>query len=388
MKEEVRELLSEEVLRTLIDFRKEVHSHPELSGEEGKTARRVVGLLSDTGPDEVLEGLGGNGVAFVYEGREPGETILLRCELDALPIREVNTFEHRSSVKDVSHKCGHDGHLTILAGVGKVLKDRKPLRGRVVLLFQPAEETGEGACRVVEDPAFERIRPDRVFALHNLPGFPMGSVLLRNDVFASASKGMEVFLDGKTSHAGEPENGISPGKAMADLVRGIDELPQQKGYEGFVLVTVIHALLGSVAFGTSPGHAEVRATLRAHWDQDLDELTRRAEALVRQVAERDRLSFETGYRETFPSTVNAKEQVELVQKVTEKEGLPVQWIEHPFRWSEDFGVFTGLAPGALFGLGSGEQQPDLHNPDYDFPDELIFPGISVFSGLIDATLGL
>ncbi len=172
----------------LIKLRKDLHCNPELSGKEKNTSAKIKNFISQFNPDEVISNIGGNGIAFIFKGKEEGKTILFRSELDALPISEQNDFEYKSSVENVSHKCGHDGHMTILSGLASLLKNKKPDRGKVVLLFQPAEETGEGAAKVLEDKKFEQINPDYVFALHNLPGYPAGSVVIKNGNFCFCFK--------------------------------------------------------------------------------------------------------------------------------------------------------------------------------------------------------
>lgn len=366
----------------LIDLRHQLHRYPELSGKEGRTAQTIASYLRENAPpDELVEKLGGDGLLAVYEGKEEGPTILFRCELDALPIEEEGVEGHASEHSGISHKCGHDGHMTVLTGLGTLLSKQKPERGRVLLLYQPAEETGEGAERVLEDSRFAHYMPDKVYALHNLPGYPEGSVVTKPGIFASASKGKEVFLQGKTSHAGEPQNGISPALAMADIVKAYYHLSQRESFEDFVLVTVIHARLGSISFGTSPGEAEVRATLRSYREDDMRFLTEKAEEIAIKEARENSLIVSFAEKEVFPSSVNDEAANTLVEEAAQEAGLEHQRIREPFKWSEDFGHFLHRAPGVLFGLGSGTDQPDLHNPDFDFPDGAIDRGMRIFEAI-------
>ncbi|MBE9080318.1 amidohydrolase [Romeria aff. gracilis LEGE 07310] len=234
-------------------LRRRLHRQPELSGAEFQTAQQILHFFADLKPDETLTELGGTGVAFVFSGAEPGPTVLLRCELDALPIQEENTFAHRSTAAGCAHKCGHDGHMAILAAVGIQLAAQRPLRGRVVLLYQPAEETGQGAAAVIADEKFSQIRPDYVFALHNLPGQPLGQVVVRSGTFSCASRGVTITLLGKTAHAAQPETGISPAAAMCQLIDELSQLPTRLGFgDELAFATVVGARLGEKAFGTSP----------------------------------------------------------------------------------------------------------------------------------------
>lgn len=365
-------------LDELIQLRHTLHQHPELSGHEFATAKRIIKQLKKYQPDELYDQLGGTGVAAVFNGVSPkqGPTVLFRAELDALPIAETNQeLSYKSVNEGRGHKCGHDGHMAILVALGSLLRTDRPTKGRVVLLFQPAEETGAGAREVLQDPRFAQLQPDFVFGLHNLPGRPLHQVVLREQVFSAASTGMVVELQGKPSHAAEPENGLNPGVAMATIITSLNGIIQDKDrFEDLTLLTVIHARLGEIAFGTNPGFATVMATLRAYLPQDLQKLKRMAQEQVEQIAAAHGVRCSIRFVEEFPATINYPEQVKFVQQAAEELGLDVTQAEQPFRWSEDFGHFLAKYKGAFFGIGSGLRQPQLHHSDYDFPDELISSG--------------
>ena len=370
----------------VIELRRELHRNPERSGLEANTADRIVRFFRRLRPDSVIQGLGGHGAAFVFSGPEPGPTILLRCELDALPIEETNTFAYKSAINGTSHKCGHDGHMAILAAVGLQLSRQRPVHGRVVLLYQPAEENGQGAAAVIEDAAFEAIKPDRVFALHNLPGFPLGDIMVRTGTFSCASRGMIVRLHGTTAHAAQPETGISPAAAMCRIIGELNRVAQLFQDSGeLAFATVVGARLGEKAFGTAPGYAEVMATLRSETDKTMDRIVRHVETVAARTASAENLRFDIAYEDVFTATVNAAPAVDLIKQAAGERGIIE--VDGPFRWSEDFGRFTARFPGALFALGSGKSVPDLHNPDYDFPDDLIESGADIFLRIIRAYLG-
>lgn len=367
----------------LLSLRRDLHRAAEISGNEKNTAKMVRECLSRYSPDELVDRIGGHGLAAVYNGKQPGKTVLIRADLDGLPIDETISIEHGSHAPGVSHKCGHDGHMTIVAGLAAVLEQNRPQQGRVVLLFQPAEETGEGAARILSDPRYAALEPDMVLALHNLPGFPLGTVVSRRGVFSSASRGMIVELEGQTSHAGQPLKGNNPTLAMAQLVQAFLAAPQNRTdlYEG-AKVTVIHARLGEVAFGTSPGRAVIMATLRATRDEVVERLSIYCSDLARGVGKAYGLNTEVKWTEEFPSTSNNQEVVGIIEGAAGALGLQIEHPDHPFPWSEDFGHFTAKYPGALFGLGAGRQHPALHSPDYDFPDQLSAIGVSLFSRIL------
>lgn len=371
------------LLDQVVDLRHTLHSRPELAHTERDTAARLADFLERAGCGDLRTGLGGTGVAAVLVGAEPGPTVLLRCELDALPIHEDGTLPYASVNAGMSHKCGHDGHMAICAGVGAALARNPPRRGRVVLLFQPAEETGEGMKRVLEDPAFAGIEPDVAFAIHNLPGYPLGSVVLREGVFAWASVGLSAELTGATSHAAYPEDGTSPARTLGTLLVELDRL-RPGSTEG--LSTVIHARLGSPAFGTAPGEAALDLTLRATTQQALDAFREDIETRIQTLAARDRLTYVSSQIEPFPPTHNHEWCVDRVRDAAGEAGLSVVDLEEPFRWSEDFGHLAAVCPIALIGLGSGVDTPQLHHPDFDFDDRLIEPGVRLLLTLVEHLL--
>lgn len=367
------------VSERVVALRHALHRYPERSGAEAATAARIVRFFEPLNPDKTVRGLGGHGVAFVFAGAAPGPTVLLRCELDALPIEEGIDLPYRSEVAGTSHKCGHDGHMAILAAVGEHLAGHRPARGRAVLLFQPAEENGAGAAAVLADARFAPLMPDVAFALHNVPGYPLGEVLVRAGTAACASRGMAVTLYGLAAHAAHPEAGRNPAAALCRIMAALGHVPSPAGEHAFA--TIVGARLGGEeAYGISPGEALLGATLRSETNETMQAIVAYAEAAVRREAERAGLRFDIDYREVFSATVNAGSAVEVVQRAAA--GRPVRLLERPFRWSEDFGGFTAAAEGAFFGLGAGPDTPALHHPAYDFPDALLPIGATVMGRIL------
>lgn len=371
-------------LQKLIQLRHELHSLAEVSGEEEQTAGKIVEFLKTTEPDSLLTGLGGHGVLAGYKGKQEGPAILIRCELDALPIPEENDFDYRSGNPQTGHKCGHDGHMAIVCGLAQLLGQKRPKYGEVHLLFQPAEETGQGAQRVLQDQKFKKIAPDRVFALHNLPGFDKGQIVVKDNAFAAASIGLIVRLKGATSHAAHPDEGNSPALAMSHLVQDFSALPQfHVGLHDEAKATIVHARLGEQAFGTSPGYAEVMVTLRTYDDDTLNSLKEKAVKLAEGHSKTYNLDLETEWVESFSATINDAEAVDIIRAAAKEEGLALQEKEKPFSWSEDFGHITDVYRGGMFGLGAGVNQSALHASDYDFPDDLIGTGVKMFARIIE-----
>lgn len=374
------ELLTHEQIKELVALRKWLHQNPELSGKEKNTSARLEAFIKKTRPEKILTGLGGYGVAAVYVFDKEGPTILVRADMDALPIDEVNNFDHRSQTDGISHKCGHDGHSTILAGLAIALQNKPLAKGRVVLLFQPEEETGQGAAKVIADEAFKMIRPDFAIALHNLPGFEKAAIIIKDGPFAAASTGMIVNIKGASSHAAHPEQGNSPYEMLAKAMMQLTDLPRKNKdqFKDFALITIIHAKLGEVAFGTNPGKAVLMATLRTFYNDDMTLLRKMAEDTVKELANKFNVKIEISYTEEFPATINQKELVSTIKDIADTTGDKIIEIKEPFRWSEDFGHFTSRYPGVLFGIGSGKDSPGLHNNDYDFPDDIIPNSVNIF----------
>lgn len=374
-------------VRNARELRHRLHRHPEVSGEERETARIIGEFIASLDPDLLLRGIGGHGLAAVFEGASAGPTVLVRAELDALPIQEIGSLSHRSLIPGKAHLCGHDGHSATLALVATQLQKRRPASGRVVLLFQPAEETGAGAAAVLADPAFEHIRPDYSFSLHNWPGLPLGEVALREGFVNCASQGLRVQLFGRTAHASTPQDGVSPMPAVARLMPDLTGLGRGGALvEGFALVTVTHAVLGEAAFGIAPGHAEIWATLRTLGDGEMGALVRAAEDLVARVADEDGLRHAITYEDVFRACRNDAQAVAILRRALDAEGI-AHTPGEPMYPSEDFGRFADVSRSAMLFLGAGLDHPRLHNPDYDFPDALLAIGARIFLRTIRDLLG-
>lgn len=382
-------MLTNQDVADLTDWRRDLHRFPEISREEAGTAARVVSALGPLQPDQILTGLGGHGVAAVFNGAAPGPTVLFRAELDALPIEEVSDAPHRSTIVGKGHLCGHDGHMTLLIGLGRLIARQRPARGRVVLMFQPAEEDGSGAAAVVADPVFAAIRPDWAFAIHNMPGVAFGRGLVKSGVVNCASQGLKITLHGKTAHASLPETGTSPAPALAGLISAFTRLappsPLQPGYR---LVTVTHARLGEPAFGIAPGLAELWITLRTLEDAGMADLRAEAMEIARAEVKAHGLTLAFETHDDFAASVNDPEATARIAAAMETLGMAHEEGDLPMRGSEDFGRFgqPGTRSAMLF-LGVGEAHPALHNPDYDFPDALIQPGVAIFHQIARDLLG-
>lgn len=375
------------MLPLINQLRKDIHQHPELSGGEAQTARRIEAFIREHYDTEILTGLGGHGLAAVYTFSTDGPTVVIRCELDALPIEEANGFGHRSVHPGVSHKCGHDGHMAIVAGLAPWLRKQHFKKGRVVLLFQPSEETGRGADAVLKDDRFRKLAPKYVFALHNLPGEERGTIIVKDGVFTATVQSVAVHLQGKVAHASEPENGINPAHAMAQITNGLATLAQPDiRQQDFALLTPVYSQLGEKAYGISAGSGELHYTLRTWSEERMQELKNDLLSLAETVCKQYRLQWSTQWFDYFPAVVNHPECSRLIEEVGVANNLPLVQRTTPFKFGDDFGWFSKEYTTALFGLGAGTDMPALHHNDYDFPDVISETGIRMFSGIISRLL--
>lgn len=384
-------MLTNSDLIELTKFRRALHRRPEVSGEEVETAKTIVAALKPMSPTRILTGLGGHGVAAVFDSGNNGPTVLFRAELDALPIEEQNSaIAWPSECPGKSHVCGHDGHMTMLLALGRMISRQPIARGRVILMFQPAEEDGSGAKAVVADPAFQEIRPDWAFAIHNEPGIPFGVVATRAGLMNCASMGLKIKLTGKTAHAADPQDGVSPALAVAKLIPALDDLGHGAGgprHEDFRLVTVTHANIGEPTFGIAPGKAEIFATLRTAGDAGMESLEKEARGLAQAVAEEFDLGLDLEVHDQFAASVNDPDAYGVAIAAMDAIGIRYGDESVPMRASEDFGVFGWDAKAAMLCLGPGEDYAALHNPDFDFPDDLIPIGSAIFERIARDLLG-
>jgi amidohydrolase len=372
----------------LTGSRHHLHQYPEVSGEEVRTAAYVAAELAKQHPDRLVTDLGGHGVAAVWDTAEAGPTVMFRSELDALPINELSDAEHRSTIPGKAHLCGHDGHTAILLGLARLIARRPIRRGRVVLMFQPAEEDGSGAAAVQADPRFSDFKPDWSFALHNMPGLPMGQIVIAPGPANCASEGLRVVFKGKTSHASMPEYGISPALAIASLITAALSAGQG-GYvgPGFRLVSICHARMGEPAFGITPGEGEVWLTLRTLFDADMAALRSEVMDLAAGLAVEHGLRVTFTHHDRFAACANHPDATQAIVRAVDVLGIVRDDTGLPMRASEDFGIFGQHSRSAMFLLGAGEATASLHNPDYDFPDALIPKGVAIFDRIRQDLLG-
>ena len=375
-------------LHNLIELRHKLHKHPELSNYESNTAEIIRQYISQYDPDEIIEGLGGHGIAAIFVMPNEGPTITIRCELDALPIQEANEeLTYKSSSQGISHKCGHDGHMTIVAGLAEWLQQKQLPRGRVILLFQPAEENGQGAERILNDARFRSLNTDYIFALHNIPQEPQHSIIIMDQGFSAEVISVIIKISGKTSHAAEPDKGNNPALSLSQIITSLAALNVTDPYDNkFAILTPVHINMGDANYGISPGSAESHYTMRT-WDKaHMTRLKNEVSKIVQTSSDQHETQFELKWLEYFPASPNKSECNQHIRQAAQVNNLEIINRPYPFKFGEDFGWYTSQYKTAMFGLGAGLSTPPLHNETYDFPDAIIPTGISMFQSIIKSIL--
>ena len=375
------------MITAIQQLRKELHQYPEVSGSESNTANRIKKFIDHHHPTSIIEQLGGNGLAAIYEFSTTGPTVTIRCELDALPIQELNTFHHRSTIGGVSHKCGHDGHMAIVAGLIFWIKKQTFLSGKIVLLFQPAEETGQGAYQVLEDPRFQALNSDYIFALHNIPGVPMHRIITMSKGFSAEVQSFFIKIKGKESHAAEPEHGINPALAIAEMITAFSKLNTPDPLnDNFTILTPVHLNMGKIAYGISPADGALHYTIRTWNSEKMVALKTELENLFKKICEAHQLKYEVKWLEYFPASKNDSTCNNIITNAAIANNATIKERPYPFKFGEDFGWFSKKYKTAMFGLGAGMETPALHNANYDFPEEIIETGINMFKTIISKIL--
>ncbi len=372
-------------MENLSDIRHCLHRLAEPSGEETKTKAFILKTLERFQPSAIHTFRDNNNLLAVYDFGKEGKTLLFRGDFDAVRVAETIDVPYASERPGVSHKCGHDGHTAILLGLAKQLW-RQPLpTGRVLLFFQGAEETGSGAAQLLDSHILDHFAPDAVFALHNIPGLATGTVTCREDCFTCSVISCDIELHGHTSHAAEPQLACCPynaAKRIADELLAHCHTDIRK--EDYLVITLVEFRIGEPAYGVTAGHGVLRFTVRTRSNHDLRQAKNAIAHTVNVVlAQNEGLSGNIVWKEHFAAAENHTDAVREVKRAALAGNLPYLEKDEPFSWGEDFGLLTQRYPGALFGLGSGINQPPLHHPQFDFPDRIIPIGVDLLYRIAD-----
>ena len=361
-----------ENLDMIIDLRHDLHRIPELSMMEYKTMDMIRSFLEEhTGLEIVIH----KGWMYaVKKGVKDLPPIAFRADMDALPIEEKLPVDHNSCHEGRAHKCGHDGHCAALCGLALELDQIETARS-VYLIFQPGEETGQGAkiCRsLIREKGIAEI-----YAIHNLSGYPENSFVYRRGLTQPASEGLQIRLSGKTSHASAPEEGRNPAAAISHIVLKAKELAESRS-RGMVLSTVTGIQMGSGDFGISPGEGELCLTIRAEYEDEMKLLEGDILSYAKTVCTDEGLSMEYAIRDYFPETRNHDSSLEKALAAAKSMGLHLIPMKEMWRASEDFGWYLKECPGAIIYIGNGVDYPGLHTGGYDFNDHILETAVDLF----------
>jgi amidohydrolase len=374
-------------------LRRDIHAHPELRYEEQRTADLVAAKLSEWGI-EVHRGLGKTGVVGVLRGGSGARSVGLRADMDALPIQEVNSFEHRSTHPGKMHACGHDGHTAMLLGAAQHLAKNLDFDGTVVFIFQPAEEGGAGAKAMIADGLFERFPVDAIFGIHNWPGMPAGHFGVTPGPLMASSNEFHIKVRGTGAHAALPHYGRDPIFTAVQIANGLQGVitRNKKPLDTAVLsITQIHA---GNALNVTPDDATLAGTVRTFSIEVLDLIETRMRQIVTATAQAYDCEADFEFRRNYPPTVNDVAQtafaVEVMRAVVGEDNVDAQ-VE-PTMTAEDFSFMLLEKPGcyAFIGNGTGTHRDYghgmgpcmLHNPSYDFNDDILSLGSSYWVTLV------
>ena len=372
------------------EWRRDFHAHPELGFDEHRTSAKVAELLKEFGLD-VHTGVGGTGVVGVLQRGNGTTAIGLRADMDALPFEEQNNFEYKSTKPGVMHACGHDGHTAMLLGAAQHLAKDGDFNGRVVFIFQPAEEHGQGGPAMIEDGLFERFPVDEVYGMHNMPGLPVGEFAMRVGTIMASEALFEIDIEAQGGHAAMPHMGVDAITVGAQMVGALQTIVSRKlnpGNNGVVSVT---------EFTTNgnrnqlPGRAKLSGDARALTPDVNERIEAKMRAIVAGIAQAHEVKATVSYETIFRATINAAEPTQrAMDAATALAGeAKVNGNLAPVLASEDFAHMAAARPGCFLYTGNGTQganaQP-LHATDYDFNDDALVPGSSFWVRLVESIL--
>ena len=371
--------ISQDNLNKIIELRHVLHRNPELSLQESGTIRILKDFLQEHTTLEIVD-RDGWFYAVKHACADPMPSpIAFRADMDALPMDENLSLSYSSVHNGVSHKCGHDGHMAALCGLALEL-DRIKTNRTVYLIFQPAEEIGQGAVICSELIREKGIK--EIYAFHNLSGYPENSIVYRNGLTQPASEGLTIRMNGKPSHAGAPEEGCNPSAAIAELVLYAQHLPDEP-HEGMALCTIVGMQCGQGDFGISAGEGSVSLTLRAEQESFMKDMERKLLQKAEELSARDGLLTGHEICDYFPETKNHDEALKRVIRSAAGLQIPAVEMKDLWRASEDFGHYLKLCSGAMFYIGNGEEYPALHTDSYDFNDRILKTAVDLFLALAE-----
>lgn len=371
------------VLPEITAIRRDLHAHPELNYRECRTAQLVSELL--TALDfEVRTQVGSTGVVGLLRGGKPGKVVALRADMDALPIQEESGVSHASQVPGLMHACGHDGHTACLLGVARVLANhRKQLRGAVKFIFQPAEEAGAGAERMIAEGVLENPEVEGIFALHSWPDLPPGTIGVKYGVMMASTDLFRVAVTGKGAHGAKPHEGLDPIVAGANVIVQLQSIVSRQRDPVDPVVLTVGKVHGGTAPNVIPDRVEMEGTLRTLSERTREAMVTALRRVASRTCEAHGARAHVRVIPGYPVTVNDDGIVTFVAEVARDllGEAAVETLTAPSMGGEDFSYYLQRVPGCMFRLGIGEASGHLHSPKFDFNDEALQPGILLLSGL-------
>lgn len=374
----------------VVEWRHHIHANPELGFGEYETARFVADRLRAFGLDEIHEGIGGTGVVGVLRGRPGTRAIGLRAELDALPVLEKTGLAYASKKDGVMHACGHDGHTAMLLGAAKLLADSRAFDGTVCFIFQPAEENEGGSMRMIEDGLFERFPVEAVYAVHNWPGLPLGTIAARAGAMMAAVDTFELSFEGTGAHAAMPQLGDDPILAAGAFVQAVQRVVSRSVDPQTALVVSITQIHGGNVGNIVPGKVWLQGTCRFFESALSDHCERLIGDIAQGVASAHALTAKLVYKKGYPPLVNTPAATaQAVQAATAVVGSEqVETAFNPSLGCEDFAYMVREAGGCYAWIGTGAVGPGegLHGDRYVFNDAIVPTVLRYFVTLVEQTL--
>ncbi|KTC40276.1 MAG: M20 aminoacylase family protein [Pseudomonas sp.] len=377
----------DDVAGDLRAIRQDIHAHPELGFQENRTAALVANCLEDWG-FEVHRGIGCTGVVGVLRNGGSPRTLGLRADMDALPIVETGETPYSSRHPGCMHACGHDGHTTILLGAARYLAATRQFDGTLNLIFQPAEEGQGGAEAMLADGLLERFPCDALFGLHNMPGLPAGHLGFRQGPMMASQDLLEVVVEGIGGHGSMPHLAVDPLVAAASMVMALQTVVARNIDAQQAAVVTVGALQAGEAANVIPQQALLRLSLRALDAPVRSQVLERVRAIIQTQAESFGCTASILHRPAYPVLVNSPAETEFARQVAvELVGADAVDGNTPkLMGSEDFGWMLQRRPGSYLFIGNGIGQPMVHNPAYDFNDDILLTGAAYWGALVESWL--
>jgi amidohydrolase len=382
----VRELLSaaKSIADEVVADRRAIHARPELAYQERETAALVEARLGELGI-EFRGGVGETGVIGLVRGARPGHTVLLRADMDALPITEESEAPYASQNSGVMHACGHDGHTAMLLGAARILQERRTqFAGVVKLMFQPAEEGGAGAVKMINDGLLDDPPVDAAFAIHVNHETPTGTMIARGGPLMAGANSFTITVTGRGGHASRPQHAVDPVVVASQIVVALQTLVSREVEPGVPAVITLGALQAGTAFNVIPDRAKIMGTIRAYDQGVMERLEARIDAVAKGVASALRAEAKVEIHMHYPPTINNEAMAELAGGAIRELGITVVQGS-PIMAAEDFSFVLQRVPGAMLGLGvrnsSWAQPKPVHTAQFDLDEDALSLGAAAYAAM-------